>query len=194
MVAVASESRSFIDVETLSDNWNLRAVYNRVRTDEDSLLFYTYLGDAELGLDPQTGLGLVGYGGAYDSDDKQDTFDVYANGTFEAWGQLHEVVVGANYSRLDYVDVSLYDFHTGNGFPAMPSLADWDGNTPFLSLLMDGMEALSITRKKPFTRKQLALTNDFKVLLGGRYYFQTDGVGYGVDQYVMTRSLFRMSG
>ena len=35
-----SESRSFIDVETaLSDNWNLRAVYNRVRTDEDSLYF-----------------------------------------------------------------------------------------------------------------------------------------------------------
>ncbi|WP_287831989.1 TonB-dependent receptor plug domain-containing protein, partial [Idiomarina sp.] len=83
-----SESRSFIDVETaLSDNWNLRAVYNRVRTDEDSLLFYTYLGDAELGLDPETGLGLVGYGSEYDLDDKQDTFDVYANGTFEAWGQ-----------------------------------------------------------------------------------------------------------
>lgn len=180
-----SESRSFIDVETaLSDNWNLRAVYNRVRTDEDSLLFYTYLGDAELGLDPETGLGLVGYGSEYDLDDKQDTFDVYANGTFEAWGQLHEVVVGANYSRLDYVDVSLYDFHTGNGFPAMPSLADWDGNTPFPEFT-DGRDGSVIdnTQKAVYAQARLALTSDLKVLLGGRYNdFQTDGVGYGVDQ------------
>ena len=135
-------------------------------------------------MDPETGLGLVGYGSEYDLDDKQDTFDVYANGTFEAWGQLHEVVVGANYSRLDYVDVSLYDFHTGNGFPAMPSLADWDGNTPFPEFT-DGRDGSVIdnTQKAVYAQARLALTSDLKVLLGGRYNdFQTDGVGYGVDQ------------
>lgn len=180
-----SESRSFVDVETaLSDNWNLRAAYNRVRTDEDSLLFYTYLPDPATGLDPETGLGLVGYGSEYDLDDKQDMFDVYANGTFEAWGQLHEVVVGANYSRLDYIDSSLYDFHTGNGFPAMPSLEDWNGNTP-LPEFTDGLTGSVIdnTQKAIYAQARFALTNNLKVLVGGRYNdFTTDGEGYGVDQ------------
>lgn len=180
-----SESRSFVDVETaLSDNWNLRAAYNRVRTDEDSLLFYTYLPDPATGLDPETGLGLVGYGSEYDLDDKQDMFDVYANGTFEAWGQLHEVVVGANYSRLDYIDSSLYDFHTGNGFPTMPSLEDWNGNTP-LPEFTDGLTGSVIdnTQKAVYAQARFALTNNLKVLVGGRYNdFTTDGVGYDVDQ------------
>lgn len=180
-----SESRSFVDVETvLSDNWNLRAAYNRVRTDEDSLLFYTYLADAQAGLDPETGLGLVGYGSEYDLDDKQDMFDVYANGSFEAWGQLHEVVVGANYSRLDYTDSSLYDFHTGNGFPAMPSLKDWDGNTP-LPEFTDGQDGSVIdnTQKAVYAQARFSLSDNFKVLVGGRYNdFTTDGIGYGVDQ------------
>ncbi|AVJ54895.1 TonB-dependent siderophore receptor [Idiomarina sp. OT37-5b] len=179
------ESRSFIDVETaLSDNWTLRAAYNRVRTDEDSLLFYTYLMDAQAGLDPETGLGLLGYGSEYDLDDEQDTLDVYASGSFTAWGQLHELVVGANYARLDYVDHSLYDFHTGLGFPVMPSLKDWDGNTP-LPEFTDGAAGSVIdnTQKAVYAQARLSLSNQAKLLIGGRYNdFTTDGVGYGVDQ------------
>ena len=180
-----NESRSFIDMEAaLSENWSLRAAYNRVRTDEDSLLFYTFLIDSQAGLDPETGLGLKGYGSEYDLDDKQDTFDIYANGSFEAWGQLHEVVVGANYSRLDYVDSSLYDFHTDNGFPTMPSLKDWDGNTPFPEFT-DGQAGSVIdnTQKAIYAQTRFSLSDKLKVLIGGRYNnFTTDGVGYGVDQ------------
>ncbi|WP_404400987.1 TonB-dependent siderophore receptor [Idiomarina seosinensis] len=180
-----SESRSFIDFEAaLSDQWALRAAYNRVRTDEDSQLFYTYLADAQAGLDPETGLGLIGYGSEYDLDDEQDMLDVYVNGSFSAWGQLHEVVIGANYSRLDYVDSSLYDFHTGNGFPVMPALDEWNGDTP-LPEFTDGQSGSVIdnTQKAIYGQARFALTNDFKVLVGGRYNdFTTDGVGYGVDQ------------
>ena len=180
-----SESRSFVDIETaLSDSWTLRAAYNRVRTDEDSLLFYTYLADSEVGLDPETGLGLIGYGSEYDLDNKQDTLDLYASGSFAAWGQLHEVVVGANYSRLDYVDYSLYDYHTGNGFPAMPSLRDWDGDTP-LPEFTDSRAGSVVdnTQKAVYAQTRLALSDNLKVLLGGRYNdFTTEGVGYGVDQ------------
>ncbi|MGM0526145.1 MAG: TonB-dependent siderophore receptor [Pseudomonadota bacterium] len=180
-----SESRSFIDLEAaLSDNWTLRAAYNRVRTDEDSLLFYTYLADAEVGLDPETGLGLIGYGSEYDLDDKQDMLDVYASGSFNAWGQMHDVVVGANYSRLDYVDSSLYDYHTGNGFPVMPALNEWDGDTP-LPEFTDSQAGSVIdnTQKAVYAQARLSLTEDLKLLVGGRYNdFETDGIGYGVDQ------------
>lgn len=179
------ESRSFIDIETaLSDYWNLRVAYNRVRTDEDSHLFYTYLADPAAGLDPETGLGLIGYGSEYDLDDKQDTFDAYLSGTFSAFGQEHQLVVGANYARLDYIDTSLYDFHTGNGFPVMPALEDWNGNTPFPEFT-DGLAGSDIenTQKAVYVQGRFALTDDLKVLAGGRYNsFETEGEGYGVDQ------------
>ncbi|WP_323125279.1 TonB-dependent siderophore receptor [Pseudidiomarina terrestris] len=179
------ESRSFIDLESaLSDHWTLRMAYNRVRSDEDSYLFYTYLPDPATGLDPETGLGLVGYASEYDLDDKQDMFDVYLSGSFSAAGRQHEVVVGASHARLDYIDTSLYDFHTGNGFPAMPALEDWDGDTPFPEFT-DGLAGSEIdnTQKAVYAQARFAFTDATKLLVGGRYNdFTTEGVGYGVDQ------------
>ncbi|WP_404409677.1 TonB-dependent siderophore receptor [Pseudidiomarina marina] len=179
------ESRSFIDIESaLNDAWTLRVAYNRVRTDEDSFLFYTYLPDPSTGLDPETGLGLLGYGSEYDLDDQQDTLDAYVTGNFELGGLDHQVVFGANYARLDYIDTSLYDFHTGNGFPAMPALQDWDGNTPFPEFT-DGLAGSEIdnTQKALYAQARFSLGIDTKLLLGGRYNeFKTDGIGYGVDQ------------
>ncbi|RUO59382.1 TonB-dependent siderophore receptor [Pseudidiomarina marina] len=179
------ESRSFIDIESaLNDAWTLRVAYNRVRTDEDSFLFYTYLPDPSTGLDPETGLGLLGYGSEYDLNDQQDTLDAYVTGNFELGGLDHQVVFGANYARLDYIDTSLYDFHTGNGFPAMPALQDWDGNTPFPEFT-DGLAGSEIdnTQKALYAQARFSLGIDTKLLLGGRYNeFKTDGIGYGVDQ------------
>lgn len=179
------ESRSFVDIESaLTDTWTLRMAYNRVRTDEDSLLFYTYLPDPATGLDPETGLGLLGYGSEYDLDDKQDMFDAYVSGTFELGGYQHELVIGANYARLDYIDTSLYDFHTGNGFPAMPALEDWNGSTP-LPEFTDGLAGSVIdnTQKAIYAQTRLSLSEDTKLLLGGRFNeFTTEGIGYGVDQ------------
>lgn len=178
------ESRSFIELESeLSTNWSLRVAYNRVRTDEDSLLFYTYLADPAVGLDPETGLGLIGYGSEYDLDDKQDTLDAYVSGTFTAGGLSHDVVVGANYARLDYTDISVYDFTTGNGFPVMPALPDWTGETP-LPTFTDGADGSVVdnTQRAVYAQGRFSLTDRTKILLGGRYnQFETQGVGYGVD-------------
>lgn len=180
-----SESRSFIDVETaLSDHWNLRFAYNRVRTDEDSYLFYTYLPDPATGLDPETGLGLVGYGSEFDFDDEQISYDVYTSGRLMIGGLEHEVVVGANYATLNFDEMSLYDFHTGNGFPAMPALEDWNGDTPFPEFT-DGLAGSDIdnTQKAVYAQVRLSLSLDTKLLLGGRYNeFTTEGLQYGVDQ------------
>lgn len=179
------ESRSFVDVETvLTDNWNLRFAYNRVRTDEDSYLFYTYLPDPATGLDPETGLGLLGYGSEFDFDDSQDSFDLYASGRFMAGNLEHEVVVGTNYATLNFDEMSLYDFHTGNGFPAMPALEDWNGNTPFPEFT-DGLAGSDIenTQKAIYAQARFSLSLDTKLLLGGRYNeFTTEGLQYGVDQ------------
>ncbi len=52
-----TDTRVFASLEhQFSDSWTLNADYMHVDTDEDSLLFYTYSS-----IDPDTGLGLIGY-------------------------------------------------------------------------------------------------------------------------------------
>lgn len=181
-----TKKQSFIDLESqLSDRWKLRAAYQRTRTDEDSQLFYTYLPDPATGLDPQTGLGLVGYASEYDYDDKQDNFDLYLSGNFNAFGGDHEVVFGVSHARLDFIDSSLYDFTTGNGFPAMPSLEDWDGNTPLPSFT-DGLAGSDINTEQQafYSQARFSLGADTKLLVGGRWNeFTAEGIGYGVDRF-----------
>ncbi len=179
------ESRSFLDLEALlNDNWSLRAAYNRVRGKQDSLLFFTYSTDPLVGLDPITGLGLSGYSSDYDFAEQQDSLDVYVIGSFGAWSQSHEVVIGGHYATLDYRNTSFYDFHTGNGFPALPNLNDWSGSTP-LPEFTDGPAGSDIQTKQQalYAQTRLSLSADIKLVLGGRYnQYESQGSGYGLDQ------------
>jgi len=111
--------------QELAERWNLKLAYTRIETEEDSELFYVY-GTP----DKDTGLGLFGYASAYELERDQDIADIYVNGSFDLGGREHEVVFGYNWSKSEYTDSSLYDYTTGNGFPVMPDLNDWDGNTP----------------------------------------------------------------
>ena len=130
-----TDTRYFVFLEQqLAEGWSLKADYTHIETDEDTQLFYTYVSrDADTGvtlLDPETGLGLIGYGSEYTLDDEHDYADIYLNGNFDAFGQTHQVMMGASYAKVAYTDQSLYDFHTGNGFPLLPAMEDWTGNTP----------------------------------------------------------------
>ena len=180
-----NESRSFIDFShNISPDWQLRLMYNRVRTDEDSELFYTYLTDSAVGLDPKTGLGLTGYASEYDINDKQDMFDAYVSGSFNAFGRTHELVVGASYARLDYIDVSLYDFHTGNGFPTMPRIEDFTGNTPYPEFI-DGLTGGQVenTQTSAYLSARFNLVDGLHLLTGMRYNrWQTQGESYNKPQ------------
>ncbi|ALS97431.1 TonB-dependent siderophore receptor [Lacimicrobium alkaliphilum] len=179
------EQRSFADLtHSFSSNWSLRVSYSRNRTDEDSLLFYTYLGDAATGLDPQTGLGLVGYGSEYDLDDEQDLLDIYTSGEFTAFGRHHEVVFGASWAELSYQDKSLYDFHTGNGFPLLPAMQNWDGNTP-LPEFTDGLTGSDVTdtQKAWYLAARFNLNENINLITGLRHNdWQTKGESYGLDE------------
>lgn len=164
-----------------ADDWRLRATYSHKTTDEDTELFYVY-GTP----DRATGLGTTGYGSEYDLDDKHDLADLYINGDFELFGREHQIVTGVNYAKLRYTDSSLYDNTTGNGFPAMPDLKLWDGNTP-KPIFKDGLRGSDVEReqKAAYVTGRFNLVDDLHVIAGGRYnHWQAKGESYGKEQDV----------
>ncbi|MCW3170958.1 TonB-dependent siderophore receptor [Shewanella sp. FYR11-62] len=164
-----------------SDDWSLRATYSHKTTDEDTELFYVY-GTP----DKTTELGLTGYGSEYDLDDQHNLADLYVNGDINLFGRDHQVVVGINYAKLDYTDSSLYDYTTGNGFPPMPDLNTWDGNTPKPTFkdAPSGSD-VSATQKAAYFTGRFNLFEDFHLIAGGRFNnWQAEGESYSKIQDV----------
>mgnify|MGYP003663103593 FL=1 len=162
-----------------NDDWRLRATYSHKTTDEDTELFYVF-GTP----DKDTELGLTGYGSEYDLDDKHDLIDMYVDGNFSLFGRDHQIVAGVNYSKMSYTDSSLYDYTTGNGFPKMPDLNTWDGNTP-KPTFKDSLRGSDVSREQQaaYFTGRFNIVDDLHVIVGGRYNdWQAEGVSYEVDQ------------
>ena len=163
----------------INNNWDLRATYSRKETDEDSELFYVY-GTP----DKTTELGLMGYASEYDHNDDHNLFDVYAKGNFQLFGRDHQVVVGLSHADMEYEDISLYDYSTPYGFPAVPALPTWDGNTP-RPTFNDGLTGAEIetTQKAAYFTARLNLAEGLHTIVGGRFNdWDVQGQSYGVVQ------------
>ncbi len=164
-----------------ANDWRLRATYSQKQADEDSELFYVFGTPDRL-----TEAGLTGYASEYILDDKHHLYDIYVDGDFELFGREHQLIVGVNYSTLRYTDRSLYDFTTGNGFPAIPNLNNWDGNA-ISPTLTDGENGSKVEQKQKaaYITGRFNITDDLHVLAGGRYNdWETRGVSYDVNRDV----------
>lgn len=175
-----TSEQAFIELEQfIGDNWSVIARYAHTQTEQDSNLFYVYgTPDAE------TGLGLTGYASDYQLRDRLNLFDVYSKGSFELFGQEHLLAAGVSLADMAYQDRSLYDYTTGNGFPAMPDLNEWDGVAP-VPVLKDGLNGSNVDSEQvsEYISARFSITNDLKVLAGVRHTkWQTEGVSYGKDQ------------
>ncbi|WP_440874204.1 TonB-dependent siderophore receptor [Thalassotalea sp. PLHSN55] len=174
------KQNTVFEVSHLFDNgWQLRGTYSHKSTDEDTELLYVY-GTP----DKTTELGLNGWASEYDNDDSHDLFDLYLTGEFELFGREHEFVVGANHSSMEGEEVSLYDYTTGNGFPVMPPLTEWDGNTP-KPTFADGLTGSDVTRDQnaAYFTARFSISDNFHVTAGGRQNdWQVKGDSYGVAQ------------
>lgn len=162
-----------------NDDWHLRATYSHKSTDEDTQLFYVY-GTP----DKTTELGLTGYGSEYDAKENTDLADIYVKGDINLFGRDHQLVFGANYSTVDKTETSLYDNTTGNGFPAMPDLNTWDGNTPYPTFA-DGQTGsdTSSTQKAAYFTGRFNLFEGMHLIAGGRFnQWEADGQSYGTTQ------------
>ena len=175
-----TSKQAFVELEQLvGDNWSVIARYAHTQTEQDSNLFYVY-GTP----DAQTGLGLTGYASDYQLTDRLNLFDVYAKGSFELFGQEHLIAAGASVADMAYQDSSLYDYTTGNGFPAMPNLNEWDGVAP-VPVLKDGLNGSRVDSEQTseYVSARFSITDDLKLLAGIRHTaWETNGLSYGKNK------------
>ena len=117
----------------LGQDWQLKLAYNARRSTGDEKMFYAYLGDRDGdlvtdGLDPATGLGLVGYPWGGIDEQTSHLGSVALNGRFRLLGRDHEVVLGASLARseTDGWEQGVPDFsHPAWGaLPAFPYAGD----------------------------------------------------------------------
>lgn len=175
-----SAERIYVTLEqNLSASWVAKARYAHIKNEQNSELFYVY-GTP----DKETGLGLTGYASRYDYKDTQDLFDLYASGKFELFSLEHDLSFGISQANMDFNDQSLYDYSTGNGFPAMPDLATWDGIAPEATLVdkPDGSDVQN-TQRSAYVSTRIKLAEPLSILAGVRYTdWETKGTAYSVVQ------------
>jgi len=111
-------------------------------------------------------------------------FDLYASGKFELFSLEHDLSFGISQANMDFNDQSLYDYSTGNGFPAMPDLATWDGIAPEATLVdkPNGSDVQN-TQRSAYVSTRIKLAEPLSILAGVRYTdWETKGTAYDVVQ------------
>ena len=175
-----NKQQSFVELShQLANGWLLKATYNHLLTDEDSELFYVY------GVpDATTEAGLNGWASEYDFNEQQRIADIYASGKYSLFGKEHDLMLGLNWSDSHYRDSSLYDYSTGNGFPVIPNLNTWNGNSP-RPTFADGRTGseVSMDQQSAYAATRINVSDQFSTLIGARLNtIEIDGTSYGVDQ------------
>ena len=90
----------------LGPDWQLKLAYNARRSTGDEKMFYAYLGDRDGdlvtdGLDPATGLGLVGYPWGGIDEQTSHLGSATVSGRFLMFGRDQQVMLGASLARSE---------------------------------------------------------------------------------------------
>ena len=175
-----TETQAFAELQLrLSENWRAQIYASYTEIEGDSELFYMYSNP-----DPDTHEGLIGFASDYVLDDQRALVDAYVSGKVEAFGREHDVVIGVNWTEVDVTDVSLYDFTTGNGFPAIGDFREWTGAAP-VPTLADGRDGSNWTDEQiaVYAASRINLTDQLSLIAGARVIdWDSEGTSYGESQ------------
>lgn len=163
-------------------DWQLKATYNYRKSSGDEDMFYAYDGLAT-GLDPDTGLGLVGY--PWSGKDEADAHlgTVTLNGVYHMFGREHEAVIGGSVARSTS---GSWERSADFSSPAWGPLPPFPYPTnaipePSWSAFSQSAE-LDQDLKRVFGATRIALTERFKAIVGANYAeYGREGQSYGVD-------------
>ncbi|KXJ60731.1 MAG: ligand-gated channel protein [Alteromonas sp. Nap_26] len=111
-------TNAFVELDYVFDNdWQLLLSYNYRDFEDQSKLFYAY-GT----IDKDTGLGLVGWPGRYDSERDSHLVEGRVFGSFELFGRDHEVNFGVSHATSDDVSfVHAFDYGTTPAYGPTPA-------------------------------------------------------------------------
>lgn len=172
----------------VGDDWQLKLSYNYRRNTGDERMFYAYDG-LGTGLDPETGLGLVGFPWAGDDESTAHLGTATLNGTFQMFGREHEAMVGLARAR------STTDNREANADPASPG---WGPLPPFPyptdAIPEPGWSDFNLYSEldqeltRAFAATRIALTDRFKAIVGANHArYRRSGNSYALTFDQTTR-------
>ena len=162
-------------VHRLGQDWQLKLAYNARRSTGDEKMFYAYLGDRDGdgitdGLDPATGLGLVGYPWGGIDEQTSHLGSVTVNGHFQMFGRDQEVVLGASLARSETDGWQQNAPFPGPGWGALDpfpyatdAIPEPDWSAPALYSVLDQRLA------RAFGAARIALGDRFTAIAGANY-------------------------
>lgn len=127
--------------QALGETWMLKAQFNRTQGDVISERVY-----GSGFPDPADGGGMKLLAAVGRTEETLDTVDVHAAGPFELFGRRHDLVVGADASKLRAYSPTLTS--VANWSYVIPDLTAWDGNIPGLSYRRTGASRVSTTEQR----------------------------------------------
>jgi outer membrane receptor for ferric coprogen and ferric-rhodotorulic acid len=150
----------------LNNGWEIAVNYNHMRYEQSSKLLYMY--DAGNTFDQATGDGLTSWPYKSDGESIQHSIDAQLRGQTNVFNKDADIVLGALYSEQESTAYS-YAALT-NAFLPVTNFYDWDGNFPQPQWSSDGSldKDIEVTNKGVYGATRLHLTDDLKVILGGR--------------------------
>lgn len=174
------QTRGFVEYEhDLNENWMAKFIYTHAKQDKDWQTFYVSGAP-----DAATGLGLTADASHYIAQDKQDIVDMFVTGSFEAWGQTHELVVGFNWADINLTGRSIYS----STWNYDPLATDWaDGNTPRpdFDIFDAATQTTDIDQKEKsfYISTRIRPTDNLAFLMGARTIdIDQHGISYGASQ------------
>ncbi|WOI37464.1 TonB-dependent siderophore receptor [Alteromonas sp. CI.11.F.A3] len=157
-------TNAFVEFDYIFDNdWEVKVSYNYRGYEEQDKLFYAYGA-----IDRDTGLGLVGWPGRYDSDIDSNLIEARTFGTFELFGRQHEVNVGVSHASssdtmyqygFDYANTPAY-----GATPAFPYAFDAIAEPDWFDAVLYSDIEQDLTRY--FGSTKISLTDELFVIAG----------------------------
>ena len=147
-----------------ANDWKVKAAYGRLDSSSNGKLFY-----GGSGYPNRDGSGLAVWSSAFPYDEKQDNFDLSANGAFSLFGRQHDLVLGVNgWKRVGTTNETQFEdplpFAT-----TIPDFRNWTGDVPEPAMLRTGARDVATTKQSgAFIATRINLMDNLKVLAGAR--------------------------
>ena len=164
----------FDGLHRFNERWSLSLKANQRRFDSDSQLFY-FSGNT---VNRSDGLGWTPWPGKFSTEGKQNTAQLQLNGQFDAWGQPHDVVVGAQYNKQRRTSRSATG--TTNIAPVTDFFV-WDGSyaEPTWGAYSVSLDQID-TESALYASARLRVSRQLSVIAGSRLSrWKSQGVDYG---------------
>lgn len=162
----------------VNDNITVTSLLQHSDYTENSEVFYSYW---TTGLDPATGLGMLGYPGKFDGEQDSLVWDTVVRSTFTAWGREHQFNIGLN---LADKDASTMDATALTGFDVMPPFPGWRGNEVVRPTWDTPVEAArdDMQLNRLYGSLLLSMTDNLNLILGAsKVDYENRGVSWGVS-------------